>query len=229
VRAGRREASWDAEYRAGRYAGEEPIAFVHDILAATRRVELPPGRGLYVGCGNGRNYAPLVTGGLDLIGLDVSAEALAQLAARFPERAPDLVHGDLSALPRPARFAIVVGIQVFQHGREVEAQAHLAEAARRVLPGGLFCVRVNAMGTDLRHSHRVIERNGEGGFTVEYLDGPKAGLAIHFFAEAELARAVGAERFEPVLPLRLDATAHEPPAQGRWLQWEAIWRRPEGR
>ena len=27
----------------------------------------------------------------------------------------------------------------------------------------------------------------------------------------------------------LDATAHEPPAQGRWLQWEAIWRRPEGR
>ena len=220
-------ASWDAEYRAGRYAGEAPVPFVDDVLAAARRVGLPPGRGLYVGCGNGRNYAPLVAGGLDLIGLDVSAEALAQLAARLPERAHDLVHGDLSALPPDAAFSLVVGIQVFQHGREAEAHANVAEAARRVVPGGLLCVRVNAVGTDLRHGHRVVERNEDGGFTVEYLEGPKAGLAIHFFAEAELARLV--EPLDPVLPLRLDATAHEPPAAGRLLQWEAIWRRPEGR
>jgi hypothetical protein len=73
----------------------------------------------------------------------------------------------------------------------------------------------------------VVERNEHGGFTVEYLEGPKAGLAIHFFAEAELARL--ADGFDPVLPLRLDAKAHEPPATGRLLQWEAIWRRPEGR
>jgi SAM-dependent methyltransferase len=219
-------ASWDAEYRAGRYAGDAPVPFVDDILAAARRVELPPGRGLYVGCGNGRNYAPLVAGGLDLIGLDVSAEALAQLAARLPERADDLVRGDLSALPAGAAFAVVVGIQVFQHGREAEAHAHVHEAARRVLPGGLFCVRVNAAGMDLRHSHRVVGRNEDGGFTVEYLEGPKAGLAIHFFAEAELARL--AAGFDAVLPLRLDATAHQPPATGRWLQWEAIWRRTEG-
>jgi SAM-dependent methyltransferase len=220
------ESSWDEEYRAGRYAEEAPLPFVGDVLAAVERIGLPPGRGLYVGCGNGRNYVRLVEGGLDLVGLDVSAAALSQLAERMPEGPRDLVHGDLSALPRAARFAIVVGIQVFQHGREAEAHAHVVEAARRVLPGGLFCVRVNAVGTDLRYSHRVLERNDDGGFTVEYLDGPKAGLAIHFFAAAELARLVG--RLEPVLPLRLDATAHEPPA-GRWLQWEAIWRRPEGR
>jgi SAM-dependent methyltransferase len=220
-------ASWDAEYHAGRYAGEAPLPFAHDILAAIERIGLPPGPGLYVGCGNGRNYVPLVAGGLDLIGLDVSAEALSRLAARLPERAADLVHGDLSALPPDATFSVVVAIQVFQHGREAEAHAHVAEAARRVAPGGLFCVRVNAAGTDLRHSHRVVERNEDGGFTVEYLDGPKAGLAIHFFAEEELVRLT--DGFEPVLPLRLDATAHEPPAMGRLLQWEAIWRRPEGR
>jgi SAM-dependent methyltransferase len=220
-------ASWDAEYRAGRYVAEAPLPFAHDILAAVERVGLPPGPGLYVGCGNGRNYVPLVAGGLDLVGLDLSAAALAQLDERLPGRADRLVHGDLSVLPANERFSVVVGIQVFQHGREAEAHAHVAEAARRVLPGGLFCVRVNAAGTDPRYSHRVVERNEDDGFTVEYLDGPKAGLAIHFFAEAELVRLV--DGFDPVLPLRLDATAHRPPATGRLLQWEAIWRRPERR
>src|ERR1043166_9546414 len=176
--------SWDAEYRAGRYLGEEPVAFVNDILAACSLVELPPGRGLYIGCGNGRNYLPLVAGGLDLVGLDVSQVALEQLAERAPEHAGALVLGDLDALPADAAFSIVIGIQVFQHGRERETHAHIEAALRRLAPGGLFCVRVNAVGTDFVHDHRVVERNDDGGFTVEYLSGPKKGLAIHFFAAA---------------------------------------------
>ena len=214
--------SWDAEYRAGRYLDEEPVGFVEDILAAHRRVELPPGRGLYIGCGNGRNYLPLVRGGLDLIGLDISRVALEQLAARAPERAADLVHGDVGSLPDDAAFSIVIGIQVFQHGRERDAHAHIAAALRRVMPGGLFCVRVNAVGTDFAHEHRILERNADGGFTVEYLSGPKTGLAIHFFAEQELARLVSS--LEPLVPLRVQATQRQPPGEGRWLQWEGIWR-----
>jgi SAM-dependent methyltransferase len=213
--------SWDAEYRAGRYAGEKPVAFVEDILEASRRVALPPGRGLYIGCGNGRNYLPLVASGLDLVGLDVSGVALEQLAERAPGR--ELVHGTLDALPAAAAFSIVIGIQVFQHGREREAHEHVAAALRRVLPGGLFCVRVNAVGTDLAHEHRIIERRNDGGFTVEYLSGPKRGLAIHFFAERELSRLVAG--CEPLLPLRVAATERRPPESGRWLQWEGIWRR----
>jgi hypothetical protein len=62
-------AAWDAEYASGRYLGEPPVAFVEDVvrvsLAASRT------RGLYIGCGNGRNFVPLLDAGMDLIGLDV--------------------------------------------------------------------------------------------------------------------------------------------------------------
>jgi SAM-dependent methyltransferase len=213
--------SWDAEYRAGRYLTEEPVAFVADIIAWSRCVRLPEGPGLYIGCGNGRNYLPLVAAGLDLVGLDVSGVALEQLAERAP--GSELVHGTLDALPQEAVFSIVIGIQVFQHGRERDAHEHVAAALRRVLPGGLFCVRVNAVGTDLAHEHRILERNADGGFTAEYLSGPKRGLAIHFFAEAELSRLVAG--CEPLLPLRVHATERQQPQSGRWLQWEGIWRR----
>ncbi len=110
---------------------------------------------------------------------------------------------------------------MFQHGREHGTHAHIAEAAKRVAPGGLFCIRVNAAGTDISHAHEVIERNDEGGFTIEYLSGPKVGLHIHFFAHDELVRLLSG--FRPVLPLRIQSTQREPPQTGRWLQWEGIW------
>ena len=47
------EASWDAEYRRGRYSDEPPVGFADDIVAAARGHGVS--RGLYVGCGNGRN------------------------------------------------------------------------------------------------------------------------------------------------------------------------------
>jgi SAM-dependent methyltransferase len=133
-------AAWDAEYAAGRYVGEPPVAFTRDILAAARQAGLT--RGLYIGCGNGRNYLPLVVGGLDLTGLDISATAIAQLSARAPGR---LVHGDLSELPATAAYPPVIGIQVFQHGDRAAAHAHiraahflaiLAEAALRLAERG---------------------------------------------------------------------------------------------
>src|ERR1700750_2950699 len=69
-------ASWDAEYRRGRYASEPPIAFVETILTMLRaEPALWGGRGLSVGCGNGRNYLPLVDAGATLDGIDLSLEA----------------------------------------------------------------------------------------------------------------------------------------------------------
>ena len=61
-----------------------------------RAVDLDPqanastraGTGLYIGCGNGRNYLPLVDAGLNLLGLDVSAEAIKRLSERRPATAP---------------------------------------------------------------------------------------------------------------------------------------------
>ena len=212
--------SWDKEYAGGRYRDEPPVAFVADILAAARRAGLTSG--LYIGCGNGRNYEPLVRGGLDLTGLDISDVALRQLSARMPERRGSLVHGDLSALPEETRYGVVIGIQVFQHGHAEAAHAHLAAARARVAPGGLMAVRVNAAGTDIAFAHRVTGRNDDG-VTIRYVAGPKAGLEIHFFGEAEL-RGLFAIGFEPVLPPRAQVTWRQPPEAGQWTQWEGIWR-----
>ena len=77
--------SWDAEYAAGRYSRDAPVGFIRDVLAAARQRGLR--RGLYVGCGNGRNLVPMVDAGLDLTGLDISAEAIANSAAGGPTSA----------------------------------------------------------------------------------------------------------------------------------------------
>jgi SAM-dependent methyltransferase len=68
---------------------------VADILAAGHRLH----GGVYVGCGNGRNLLPTLDAGLDLIGLDISAEAIGQLGQRRPDRADKPIVGDLAALP----------------------------------------------------------------------------------------------------------------------------------
>ena len=215
-------AAWDAEYAAGRYAGEQPVAFTGDILAAARQAGTA--RGLYIGCGNGRNYLPLVRGGLDLTGLDISAAAIAQLAARAPDRRSRLVCGGLGALPPGAAYPLVIGIQVFQHGDRAGAHAHIRAAQQHLAPGGLFCLRVNATATDVWPSHDVTERHPDGGFTVRYLAGPKQGLLIHFFTSTELDQLF-AGQYTPVLRPRLQVTRRVPPQPGQWSQWEAIWHR----
>lgn len=214
--------AWDQEYRRGRYHDEPPVAFVEEILAAARKADIDSG--LYVGCGNGRNLLPLVDGGIDLLGLDVSAEAVRQLADRRPDRAGRLVHGDLDALPSGSSWPLVVGIQVFQHGNRAQTHRHLRAAQQRVAPAGHMCVRVNAVGTDVWPAHEVVEREPDGEFTVRYTAGPKRGLDIHFFSAAELDRLF--EGWSPVLPLRQHRTERITPGLGQWTQWEAIWRRP---
>jgi SAM-dependent methyltransferase len=214
-------ASWDAEYASGRYGHEPPVGFTRDIISAARAANLR--RGLYIGCGNGRNLVPLSDAGLDLIGLDISPRAIAQLRERRP-CAAGLAVGGIDALRPSAEFDLVIGIQVFQHGNRGQVHRHLTAAAAHVAAGGLLCVRVNATGTDIRHRHERTEEDGDGGFTIRYLDGPKTGLEIHFFTAAELTGLMGKD-FSPVMALRLDSTPHVPPARGQWSQWEAIWQR----
>ena len=215
--------AWDAEYAAGRYAGEPPVGFVADIVAAAR--DAGAGRGLYIGCGNGRNFIPLTAAGLDLTGLDISATAIAQLAGRLPERRDRLVTGDLSALAPGQRFPLVVAIQVMQHGTRGQVHGLLAESLHRVAAGGLYAIRVNAAGTDVHPAHEVIERDADGSCSVRYLEGPKAGLSVHFWAARELDGVISAAGFAPVLALRPQATWRPAREHGLWLQWEGIYRR----
>lgn len=217
------QTAWDREYATGRYRGESPVAFVDDILAAAGGLTATS-PGLYIGCGNGRNYLPLTDAGLDLIGLDISAAALSQLAAARPQRSYRLVHGTLADLPAEQRFPVVIGIQVFQHGDRDAAHAHLAAAAARVEPGGLLAIRVNATDTDLGHDHDPLDTGPDGGFSITYRNGPKTGLAVHFYTDTELTALLG-ESFAPVLAPRLHSTRRPPPKTGQWSQWEAIWQR----
>lgn len=215
-------SAWDSEYAGGRYRDEPPVDFVADILSAANQHRFHDG--IYVGCGNGRNLLPMLDAGLDLIGLDIAAEAIAQLRQRRPDRAEKLIIGDLTALAASARYELVVGIQVFQHGTRAQAHQHLLAAAERVVPGGLLCVRVNATDTEIEHDHDRIEEATDSGCTIRYRSGPKAGLAIHFFTATELSALV-ADRFTELLAPRLHTTQRTPPSRGQWSQWEAIWQR----
>jgi predicted TPR repeat methyltransferase len=123
--------AWDAEYAAGRYDGEPPVAFVNDVIVAAKNAGVD--HGVYIGCGNGRNYVPMTAAGLDLIGLDISATAISQLAERAPTRQDRLVVGDLSALPKDETYPLVIAIQVLQHGTREQAHGLLAEALDRSL------------------------------------------------------------------------------------------------
>jgi SAM-dependent methyltransferase len=218
-------ASWDAEYRAGRYSGEPPIAFVETIFETLRgEPALWAGPGLYVGCGNGRNYLPLVDGGADLAGIDLSPEAIDQLVRRRPALAARLTCGDFHALPSEGRFAYLVAIQVFQHGDGAAVSASFAQAAALLRPGGLLFVRMNSVATEIYHRHTVVERDDLGGFTIRYDEGPRRGLLIHFCsAEDLLARAGPA--FEVVMKPCEQVMQRAAPQTGRWMQWEAVWRR----
>jgi len=218
------ESRWDDEYRGGRYEGESPVAFVQDIIDAARIYRPPTDVGLYIGCGNGRNYVPLVEAGLDLVGIDVSRGAVEQLSVRLPDRRSRLIHGGVSALPHGSAFGTVIGIQVFQHGTEAEAQAHVRAAIDLVVPGGLFCIRVNAVGTEIEYAHTVLTGSTGAGLTIRYDEGPKRDLAIHFFARDEIERLT--DRLVPILPLRIDRTVRQKRPASHWDQWEGIWQMP---
>ena len=152
---------WDAEYRSGRYAADPPLPFVDDILAMLDATPaLRDGIGVYVGCGNGRNYLSLVDAGLRVYGLDLSLEALRQLAAR--RTALPLICGDFRGFAARGGLAYVVAIQVFQHGTVADVAAYFANVRAVLRPGGLFFLRVNSVATQIVRRHTVIERTAYG-------------------------------------------------------------------
>ena len=132
--------------------------------------------------------------------------------------------GRPGALPEGARFGTVIGIQVYQHGTESEAQAHVRAAIDRVVPGGLFCVRVNGVDTEIDYAHTVLTRSTGSGLTIRYDDGPKRDLLVHFASREELLARARAS-FTLVAEPWEDVIRRDPPKTGSWAQWEVVWRR----
>ena len=212
---------WDAECRHGRYSGEPPVPFVDRIIATLQFSPAGTGAGLYVGCGNGRNYLPLVDSGLHLYGLDLSGESLRQLAARRPALSSRLVCADFRDFHSQRSFGYVISIQVFQHGTSADAARYFAQVRALLSPGGLFFLRVNATSTEIHRPHTVVEENDLGSSTIRYEAGPKEGMPIHFYTRDELLELTGND-FDVVEEPRENVTVRTP---GQWVQWEGIWRR----
>ena len=218
-------ARWNSEYRAGRYVAERPLPFVDQIISTLRaHPAVMSGVGLYVGCGNGRNYLPLVAAGLTLHGLDVSREALDQLIARRADLKPRLTCADFRDLEIGSPFDYLVAIQVFQHGVQADAESYFAKTAAMLKAGGLFFLRVNSASTEMYLRHTIIDRNDFGGLTIRYDEGPKSGLCVHFYSRPELLE-LARDRFQPLAGPREAVTARTPPKTGSWSQWEAVWQR----
>jgi SAM-dependent methyltransferase len=213
---------WDAEFDKGRWADAEPIGFTAEIVAAATAAGLT--EGLYVGCGNGRNYRPLVEGGLDLIGLDVSPVAIRQLAERMPDRRGKLVTGDVSALPGGTTYPLVVAIQVLHHGDRAQARRLLADTAARVAAGGMLAIGIETVGTDVDEPHDLIERADDGSYTVRY-HGGFGGMMTHFRTIRGVHLELSEAGLVPQTLLRPRSAWRTPPERGQTLELEGIYRR----
>lgn len=145
---------WDEMYGEGgaRWSGEANPQLVAEAA------DLPPGRALDVGCGEGGDALWLATRGWEVTGLDVSRVALARaaqaasrldpgVAARATWEQGDAVGGD--ALP--GGFDLVSS--QFVHPPTDRRAAFLRRLAAAVAPGGLLLV-VNHSPRDLETTLR---------------------------------------------------------------------------
>lgn len=215
---------WDRQYESGRYDNEPPIPFVNQIIDELGEAGKKQS-GLYVGCGNGRNYIPLVQSGLDLRGIDISAVGVNQIIDKYPAAAGKVWQQSFEDLTSARVFDYLVAIQVFQHGDEQKIHKYFRNSVDALKPGGKLFLRVNSTSTQIKHRHQVVEQNEHGGFTVIYEEGPKAGVEIHFFSKIELERIADSNKFNIIKPLVDVIEPRHIHADGVWAQWEGIWQK----
>lgn len=219
--------AWDAEYASGKYEDEPPIPFTRAILDTLRERGLSGAPGLYVGCGNGRNYIPLAAALPGLRGIDVSGTGLQQLLAKSPGCAGRVSREDFLAVSPDAPLDYIISIQAFQHGDGQTARRYLEQAAALLRPDGLLFLRVNSARTDIYRRHQTTERNTLGGLTIRYDDGPKTGLPIHFFTDRELEYRLHLAGFDVLGDPDEASEERRPPETGVWRQWELVATRAE--
>jgi ubiquinone/menaquinone biosynthesis C-methylase UbiE len=131
---------WDAyapfyDWENARTLGRRDVPFWRQVARAAR------GPVLELGCGTGRVSIPLAKAGVDLIGIDRSAEMQARLQKRCPPANLRIVRGDIRHLPfRERAFSTVIApyglLQSLLRDRDLKSTL---DAVARVLPrGGTF-------------------------------------------------------------------------------------------
>ena len=177
-----RAASFYDDTRA--MAPEAVGAVTDSILDALARSGA--GRLLEVGIGTGRISLPLMTRGLPVSGVDISAGMIARLRAKLtPEHhPPDLIFGDATRLPfRDGAFPAALTVHVLH--LVSSAEATLAEIRRVLAPGGVYLNKQHRDNQPLAASSAwwtdALERRGH------VRDG-----RLRFEQQRELIRATGA-------------------------------------
>ena len=145
------DAWWDGFWRRPRAArgrdltcrrtAEEALRLLEPTLARGRHGGRPA-RILDLGCGNGDLSTLLLRDPrLELVALDISAEALAQFRARLGGRLPErlgLVRGDVYCLPCPD--GAFDGVVSFGYASAATYSGIEREVARALAPGGVAVV-----------------------------------------------------------------------------------------
>jgi len=105
---------------------------------------------LELACGTGRIAIPVAQAGVQIVGLDLSPDMLAQFAAKLPALSPEvqgrirLECGDMRTLDLDQRFALVtIPYRAFLHSLTVAyQQATLRGVHRHLQPGGRLVLNV---------------------------------------------------------------------------------------
>lgn len=209
-------SNWDRAYREGKYNQEGPIPFVRDIIKILSDLGLSGERGFYPGCGNGRNFVPLLDAGLDIQGSDISSVAIQQLKK---QRSHARVIVEDFLLHRENAYLYLISLQLFQHGNNETIFRLFDKTTELLHPGGLFFLRVNSTHTQIVQDYDHVEKTPEGGFTLQYHSGPKTGQEIHFYTAEEIT-VMTASDYDIVMPLREEYIPREDGTY--WAQWETI-------
>lgn len=208
--------SWDSEYLKGKYLGDEPIDFVYQIITTLKSRKLIDNKGLYPGCGNGRNYLYLFNAGLNIDGLDISTVAINQLKNKLPQA--KLSVDDFMKISNK-RYSYIVSIQLFQHGNFEQTENLFNKAYKMLLTGGLLFLRVNSINTQIKEKYEIFEHTKMGGLTIKYLSGPKKGMLIHFYTKQEI-NYITSEKYKIIQPIKEDYIKRDDLTS--WSQWEII-------
>jgi len=145
------------------------------------------GPGLDVGCGTGRVLLRALEAGLDVDGLDDSAEMLARLRQNAAARrlAPRVTQGDMRAFALPRRYAsILIPFNVFAHNLTADDQlATLRCCHEHLAPGGrlvfdVFSATPAMLATPVAEPVLELEtRHPETGRFLRLYDGRRLDLA----------------------------------------------------
>lgn len=165
--------AWDEEYRHVTWGGPRPISMVEDIVPS------PSSRLLDAGCGNGRYLLPLSRKYDNVVGIDVSLNAVSKADAYIKKSGQDatVLVSTITELPFSDNlFDAVLCYGVLQHLFEHERYGAVEEFKRVLNPHGL--VFFEAFGIeDMRYGGQEIEKD-------TFLR--KGGIIYHYFSEEEV-------------------------------------------